>query len=112
MARTAIVKQDAGSVGAELTFAAVDATAAPNGMYFDTDGSDIVVIKNADASSHTMTIDIPISVDGTAVADRVVTIPAGKTYVFKPNQVHRQSNGQVHLNFDSATSMTVGVLNV
>jgi archaellum component FlaG (FlaF/FlaG flagellin family) len=112
MARTKIDKQTAGSVGAELTFAAVDATAAPNGNYFDTDGTDVVLIKNADSAPHTMTVDVPVIVDGVTVADRVVTIPAGKTHVFKPKDVHRQSGGQVHLNFDSATLMTVAVLNV
>ncbi|GLW91787.1 hypothetical protein [Actinokineospora globicatena] len=112
MARTAITPQTPTSTGATLTYGAVSAAAAPDGNYFDFDGSALVLINNASGSSITLTIDVPISIDGVAVADRAVTCPTGQVTLWKPNEVHRQPNGQVHLNWSSATSVTVAVLNV
>lgn len=114
MARTAITKTTPTRAGVAITtLTAVDASASPNGMSFVSDGSELVIIKNGDASPHTMTVDIPTTVDGQAVTDRTVTVPAGGTYVAGPfGSEYRQQDGTVHLNFDSATGMTVGVLNV
>ena len=112
MARTEIVKQTTVRSGAALSLAVVDATASPNGMFYRSDGSELVVIKNADASPHTMTVAIPVTVDGQTVAAKTVTIAAGATVVAGPyGPEYRQADGSVYLNFDAATSMTVGVLN-
>ncbi|WP_156893122.1 hypothetical protein [Actinokineospora enzanensis] len=113
MARTAIPVQLADTTGAELTFSAVDASAAPNGNSFLYDGGPaVVLIKNADTASHTMTVPIPLLVDGQTVTSRTVTIPAGKTYRWRPSPVYRQQDGNVYLNFDAATSMTVAVVDL
>ncbi|MBP2331236.1 hypothetical protein JOF56_011621 [Kibdelosporangium banguiense] len=112
MARTEIVKQTTTRTGAALGFAAVDAAASPNGMFYRSDGTELIVVKNLDASPHTMTVDIPVTVDGQAVTDKTVTVAAGATVVAGPyGPEYRQADGSVCLNFDSATSMTVGVLN-
>lgn len=59
-----------------------------------------------------MTVDIPTTVDGQAVTDKTVSVAAGATVVAGPwGPEYRQADGYVHLNFDSATGMTVGVLN-
>lgn len=111
MARTEIANQSADSTGAELTFGPVDATAAPDGNYFQFDGSAVLLITNGDVAPHTMTVDVPVEVDGVEVDDRTVTIPAGETWMWKPNTVHRQGDGTVHLNWDADTSMTVALIN-
>ncbi|ALG07657.1 hypothetical protein [Kibdelosporangium phytohabitans] len=111
MARTEITRQTPVRSGAALALAAVDASASPNGMFYKSDGTELVVVKNADASSHTMTVDIPVTVDGQAVTDKTVTVAAGATVIAGPyGPEYRQADGSVYLNFDSATSMTVGVL--
>jgi archaellum component FlaG (FlaF/FlaG flagellin family) len=112
MARTEIAKQASARSGSNVVFGAVTAAAAPDGHYIDTDGSVAVLIKNTGAGPNTMTVDVPQIVDGVAVADRVVTVPAGQTWRWQPTDVHRQSNGQVHLNFSHATELTVAVLDV
>jgi hypothetical protein len=112
MARTAIAKQTPARAGTAVNYGAVSAAAAPDGMYFDSDGSELVLVKNGDVGSHTMTVDVPVIVDGVTVADRVVTVAAGATVAWQPRPEHRQTSGQVHLNFDSATSVTVAVINL
>lgn len=112
MARTEITKQVTTRAGAALALAAVDAAASPNGMFYkQATGAERIVIKNADSNPHTLTVDIPVTVDGQAVTDRTVAVAAGATVIAGPfGPEYRQPNGNVHLNFDSATSMTVGVL--
>lgn len=114
MARTAITKTTPTRSGVAITtLTAVDASASPNGMSFVSDGSELVIVKNGDASPHTMTVDIPVTVDGQAVTDKTVTVAAGATVIAGPfGPEYRQADGTVHLNFDSATSMTVGVINI
>lgn len=113
MARTLITKQNLSRSGSVPTFAAVDAAASPNGMAYDSDGTELVLVKNADASPHTMTVDIPVTVDGQTVTDKTVAVAAGATVFAGPfGSEYRQSDGRVHLNFDSATSMTIAVLNL
>lgn len=110
MARIEIDKQTATLGGSNVTFGPVSAAAAPDGNYFDTDGSEIVLVKNAGASAHAMTVDVAVIVDGTPVPDRTVPIPAGQTVQWRPTAAHRQTNGQVWLNFDNAADVTVAVL--
>lgn len=110
MARIEIVKHTAALGGSNIVFGAVSAAAAPDGNYFAFDGVDRVLVKNAGVVPRTMTVDVPQVVDGTAVADRIVTVPAGQTWQWNPTTAHRQSNGQVWLNFSDATDLTVAVL--
>jgi hypothetical protein len=113
MARTAVTPQALTRAGAELVLGAVDAAVSPNGNSFLTNGREVVVIKNADAASHTCTIPVnpAAAPDGLAVTSRVITVPAGKTFVAGPfGSEYRQADGSVYLNWDSAASVTVGVL--
>jgi hypothetical protein len=112
VARTEIVKQTVDADGVTITLGAVDATAAPDGNYVLTDGSELVLIQNDGASPITMTVDVPVEVDGVPVADRVVTVAAGALVAWKPKTVHRQSSGQVHLNWSTATEVTAAVIDV
>lgn len=114
MARTVITKTVPTRSGVAITtLTTVDATAAPNGMSYATTGREQIIVKNADSVSHTMTVAIPVTVDGQVVPGKTVTIAAGATVVAGPFGAHyRQVDGSVYLNFDAATSMTVGVLDI
>lgn len=115
MARTAITPVAPTRSGVTLPLVAVDAAAAPNGMAFATDGTSLLVVKNADAASHTCTVQVADAAkpDGLAVTGRVITVAAGATvYAGNFGPEYRQADGSVYLNFDAATSMTVGVLDV
>ncbi|AUI56792.1 hypothetical protein [Amycolatopsis sp. BJA-103] len=115
MPRTALTPQAVTRAGAELVLGAVDAAASPNGNSFPTNGREFVVIKNGDSASHTCTIPVnPASApDGLPVTSRTVTVPAGKTFTAGPfPDAYRQNDGNVYLNWDSATQMTVAVLRI
>ncbi|WP_370964696.1 hypothetical protein [Amycolatopsis sp. cg9] len=102
MARTALTPQALTRAGAELVLGAVDAAASPNGKSFPTNGREVVVIKNADSGSHTCMIPVSPAAapDGLTVTGRVITVPAGKTFVAGPfGPEYRQADGSVYLNW-------------
>lgn len=110
MPRTAITRKSLTRAGAELDLTgAVDSV---NGNVFPTDGTELLFIKNGDASPHTCTIPVGAAAqpDGLTVTGRVITVPAGKTYVAGPfGSAYRQADGTIYLNWDAATSMGVAV---
>ncbi len=74
MARTVLTVQDVVRTGIDPTYSAGDSA---NGHSFDNEGHNVFVhIKNADASPINATITTPNLVDGHAIADLVVVIPA------------------------------------
>lgn len=77
MARTVlpVTKAVRGGV-ASPTEQAGDST---NGHVVTNSGRTIVTIRNADTSSHTATLVTPGTVDGQAIADRVITIGASSS---------------------------------
>lgn len=73
-----------------------------------------LVVKNADASSHTVTLVTPGTVDGDlAVADRAVTVAAGKTQMIPLTATYRDpATGRASITYDAVTSVTVAVIRV
>jgi len=110
MARTDLSVQTISRSGLNVSFTAAtdtNAWAIPNN-----DGKMFVRVKNGDASPHTVTLDITQSVDGAAVTDPTVSVPAGEERdigPFPPN-IYDQADGRVHLNLDGFTSMTAALL--
>ncbi|WAZ20167.1 hypothetical protein STRCI_001266 [Streptomyces cinnabarinus] len=87
--------------------------AAGGGDTAQTGAGVLLAIKNADASPHTVTIATPGTVEGLAIADRPVTVPAGQTYVVPITDRYRDpSTGRAALTYDGVTSVTVGVFRV
>lgn len=73
----------------------------------------LLAVKNADAGSHVVTIATPGTVDGLAIADRTVTVPAGQTFVVPITDRYRDpSTGRAAITYDGVTSVTVGVFRV
>jgi archaellum component FlaG (FlaF/FlaG flagellin family) len=113
MARTNITKTAHSRGGAQPAMVAVDASAAPNGMMYDWTATAEVVVRNTDTNPHTMTVQIPVLVDGQAVTAKTVTIPASTVVAVVGGPYgaeYRQADGKVYLNFDAATGMTIGVM--
>ncbi len=74
MARTVLTVQDVVRTGLAPSYAAGDSA---NGHSFDNEGHNVFLqVKNADASPINVTIITPGTVDGHAIADLVVSIPA------------------------------------
>jgi hypothetical protein len=73
-----------------------------------------LVVKNADASSHTVTLVTPGSVDGDlAVADRAVVVAAAKTELIPLAPTYRNpTTGRASITYDAVTSVSVAVIRV
>lgn len=89
------------------------AAASAGGDSAPTGAGVFLVVKNGDASSHTVTLVTPGTVDSLAVADRAVTVAAGATSYVPLTSVYRNpTSGLASWTYDAVTSVTVGVLRV
>lgn len=98
------------NTGIDLTSVAV--SAAGGGDQFANSGQEQFFIKNGDASPHTVTFATPLTVDGQAVADRTVTVPAGHSMLIGPFRpaYYNDTNGNVQVSYSAVTSVTVAVV--
>lgn len=73
----------------------------------------LLVVKNGDASSHAVTLVTPGTVNGLAIADRAVTVAAGKTELIPLTGDYRDpTTGRASITYDGVTSVSVGVVRV
>lgn len=109
--RTTVAVQECVRAGITPTYNAATAT---DGDAFTNDGKTMLSVLNTGSES-TLTIQTPGTVDGLAIADRTVVIPAttGKKFIgpFPPTQ-YNQSDGKVYLDWSSATGVTFAVVRV
>ncbi|MCA9940552.1 MAG: hypothetical protein KC418_18065 [Anaerolineales bacterium] len=72
----------------------------------------LLYVANGGGSPITVTIQTPGTVDGLAVADRTVTIPAGSNRWIGPfpKEQYRQSDGSIYVDFSGVTSVTVAAI--
>lgn len=112
MARTAITPQVIlrTSNGLTPSYGAVDQA---NGNQFQNTGREILHVKNTNGATRTLTVATPGSVDGLAVADPTFVIPAttGDKFIgpFPPG-VYNQNDGNVWLDWDASSGVTIAVL--
>jgi len=109
MARTTVSAQTLVRTGITPTYNAATAT---DGDAFENDGKTFIHVKNA-GSQITLTIQTPGTVDGLAVTDRTVTIPAttgDKMIGPFPTSQYNQSDGKVYLDWSGVTTVTFAVV--
>lgn len=113
MPRTSIAVEEVPfqSFDNDITFGAVDAV---NGMMFPNDGQTVLLVKNADAASKTVTVQSVQDENG-RTGNLVVTVAAGKTGIIGPLRPKLFSQrsidaGMVYVDFSAATSTTVACL--
>lgn len=82
------------------------------GDEFVNDGGVMVWVTNGGASERTVTIVSQETVDGLAVADRTVAVPAGEERLIGPFPVstYNDANSKVQLTYDAVTSLTIAVI--
>jgi len=106
MAQVALTVQDIGHGGAAESFVA--AAAAATGNKYPCDGKTWLHAKNT-GTIKVLTISTPGTVDGLAVAERTISLPAttGDIMIppFPPSQ-YAQADGQVYIDLDLATAVT------
>lgn len=96
--------------------AAVATAATVSGDAFLHQGAAILLVKNGDSGSHTVTV-ASVAAKGRAVNtadDKVAIIAAGKIGVIGPFSAERfrDSNGLVQVTYDAVTSVVVKVVAV
>lgn len=88
--------------------------AASGGDQFANTGREFVRIDNGGGSAVTVTVTTPQTVDGLAVADRTVSVPAGETRLVGPFPTanYNDASGRVQLAYSGVTSVTVAALHL
>jgi hypothetical protein len=107
--RVALTVQDIGHGGAAESFVA--AAAAGTGNMYPCDGKTWLHVKNT-GTIKVLTIQTPGTVDGLAVAERTVSIPAttgDKVIPPMPPSQYAQADGQVYVDLDLETAVTFAV---
>lgn len=70
-------------------------------------------VRNGSASPITMTIVTPGLVDGLAVTDRTVAVPAGEErFVLAPDKLYRSSDGLADITWSDVTTVTFASIRV
>lgn len=111
MARTDITAQAVSSTGLSPT---LEPANVEGNAYVLRKGR-VLRVKNGSASPITVTLPTPGTIDGLAVTDRTVAVPATTGDVFISlgrGDAYRQSGGKVHVDYSAVTSVTVAVLDV
>lgn len=109
MARSALTIQNITRSGIEPTYAAW----GTDDHYFPNEGKRTFIhVFNGDASQHTVTIQTPKTVDGLAIAERTVAIPASEDRMIGPfpTEWYNQADNTVYIDIDDNTSVTVAAL--
>jgi len=86
-------------------------TGAGNGVEFRLDPTDIIILKNTTGGTAVYTIKVPspsgYSDKGVTVPDVTVSVAAGKTYLYKPSNIFKQSDGDMIVECDVAGDILV-----
>ena len=109
MARETLAVQEVVRGGLTAGYTAMEAS----GVAFANEGRSILHVKNLTGGA-TLTVVTPNTVDGLAIADRTVTIPANtETFVgpFQPG-VYNQSTDVVYVDVTTAGSVSIAAIRV
>ncbi|WP_405994962.1 hypothetical protein [Streptomyces sp. NBC_00986] len=95
-----------------LTGVAVTFTAAAGGGDTCPTGAGVLLlVKNGDSGSHTVTLATPGTVNGLAIADRAIAVAAGAQVAIPVTSDYRDpSTGRAAVTYDGVTSVTVAVV--
>lgn len=89
--------------------------AVAGGHKFTNDGSTVLVLQNTNGSSRTVTITTNATVDGLAVTDLTITLPAttGRliTATF-PRTVYNGSDGKVAVDYSATAGVKVAAVKI
>lgn len=112
MARTALSAQFPSRSGLNATYTAPSGTGAGEGIKFTNTGIEVVHVKNADSNPTTITVITPNTVDGQAIGDRSVTVPAASERFLGgwPTSTYNNSDDSVYMEFSNVTAVTCAVI--
>lgn len=104
----AIAAQTVDSDGLPITFA----NASGGGDTAKVRDENVLLVKNDDSGSHTVTLATAQTVNGLAVADRAIPVAAGAVVAvpLRPRKLYADANGEVAITYDAVTSLKVAVV--
>ena len=110
MARTAITPQKATSAGLGPAYEPANV----DGNSFRLAAGRVLHVKNGSGAPVTVTVPTPQTVDGLAVTDRAVSVPASgeRLIALGTQSVYRQSGGLAYIDYSTVTSVTVAVFDI
>lgn len=108
MARTPITPQRVDVTGAALA----PEPANPDGNSVTLDSRRVLLVRNGSAAQVDVTIPTTAVVEGLAVGNRVVAVPAGQDRYVRPSSTAAQPDGSAHVDYSATASVTVAVLEV
>lgn len=96
---------------ADVVFAAAAAT---GDTYKLDDDKSVLLVKNDDVAAKTATAVTPITIEGLAVADKALTVAAGKigALPLKRGLYRNSSDGLASFTYDAVTNLKVAVVRV
>lgn len=112
-----VIQKAAGARGLALAYRtdtqASDPISTTDRFLFPNSGREYVLIKKGTGTVD-VTIDVPVTVDGLAVADRTVAVAANESRLLGPfdPSVYNNGDGKVALSFSAAGAISVAVLRV
>lgn len=94
-----------------LGTAATYSAASPGGDRFLPADGTFLHVKNGGGSPITVTLVTPGSVDGLAVADRPISVPAGSDrFIAAPSKLYRSNDGLGDVTWSGTTSVTFAAI--
>ena len=86
--------------------------ATEGGDLFTNTGKELLLINNGGVAENDLTIVTQATVDSEAVADKVITIPAGEMHLIGPfpKGIYNNADGQVNLTYETFGDFTVSVI--
>jgi hypothetical protein len=105
-----LTTQSVTTAGLEATY--VTPTATTGDRFLPAAGTFIHII-NGSGGSVNITLTTPYTLDGLALADRVIAVPASEErFIAVPDTLYRSSDGLGDLLVSSVTSVTIAVIRI
>lgn len=114
MARAALTLLTADRDGVSVADAALT-DAVADGHSFVNDGRTVLLLQNTNGSARTVTVQTSVTVDGLAVADLAITVPAttGRLLTaYFPKQFYDQSDGTVYVDYSATAGLKVAAVKI
>jgi hypothetical protein len=105
---TTLTKQATSRTGLNPAYSNADA----GGNDFVNLGTEMVIVKNDDASSKTVTFETTATIDGQAVSDPQVAVPAGELRIVGPFRpaYYNTAGGKLVMTFSAVTNLKVAII--
>jgi len=86
--------------------------AEAGGDDFANDGRQLLLVDNGAVGALTLTVTTTKTVDGEAVADKTIAVPAGERHLVGPfpTDVYNDGDGKVAVGYSDHTDVTVAVI--